>query len=288
MAKTRSQTSGRKLPPGFWKGSTSNRKYSKRSYGGKRIMSPYARIPQATQLMKQSPVVRHQYITTGRIAPFAAVGNVQQSTVLKINANQLYQSQLSNTTITGGYWTQNNSKFLPDGFATLQPYYNHYVVLGSKITLRINVDSDLYVEGNYNKQNFFALQLADESSGLAADTSVEDVARLPLTVTRVQDLGNSTRKQITLTGTYSPKKFFGLKDPEDASKMRCPNLPTGSVNDGALWKLFIRPLMDNPVTQKSTPAMTVSMCIDFIVKYQEMNVEEGVNQIAVGGVSTAV
>lgn len=251
-------------------------------------MSPYARIPQATQLMKQSPIVRHQYVTTGRIAPFAAVGNVQQSTVLKINANQLYQNQLSNTTITGGYWAQNNSKFLPDGFATLQPYYNHYVVLGSKITLRINVDSDLYVEGNYNKQNFFALQLADEASGLAADTKVEDVARLPLTVTRVQDLGNSTRKQITLTGTYSPKKFFGLKDPEDASKMRCPNVPTGSVNDAALWKLFIRPLMDSPTAQKSTPAMTVSMCIDFIVKYQEMNVEEGVNQISVGGVSTAV
>jgi len=29
------------------------------------------------------------------------------------------------------------------------------------------------------------------------------------------------------------------------------------------------------------------MCIDSIVKYQEMNVEEGVNQIAVGGVSAS-
>lgn len=258
---------------------TGNRKNGKRR--NNRKPNFFQRIPQANNLMKSNPMVRYQYVDTIKFTPTVAQ-TAQLMGIIPFLANGLYQSGFSASNgVWGGSMSHVNSSLRPDGFQTYEDHYNHYVVLGSKISMRIRLDQNQsFVVGGTEKSKelFFALQLADDLGGFDSGGTVEEVKNQLNTVTRTMSYSNMAQaKQIYLTGTYSPKKQYNIKDTADNDYLSVDNIPTGVPSEFAYWKLFYKGAWKDDVL--TLPDVFIDYKIDYIVKYQEPNVSSNVKQI---------
>lgn len=236
--------------------------------------------------MKSNPIVRYQYVDTMKFTPTDAAGlGTQHMGIIPFLANGLFQVGFG---ASGGVWggviNNTNDIFRPDGFNTYLNHYNHYVVLGSKINMRIRIDQNQSFLDSANppeeksKELFFALQLADDLGDFDNTSTVLQVKNQLNTITRTMSYSNMNQpKQVYLTGTYSPKKQYNIKDTVDNDYLSVDNTIVGVPSEFAYWKLFYKGAWKDD--GKTLPTILIDYKIDYIVKYQEPNVSTVVKQI---------
>lgn len=197
------------------------------------------RITISRNVVPDSKVVRHRYCSNINIDP--GIGSA---------ANYLFRA---------------NSVFDPDytgighqplGYDQLGVFYDHYVVMGAKITAKfvsLNTDGAL-------GSAVVGIMLKDNASPLTNPTGIIEQSRSGyriMTNSRAQGLA-------TVTSTYSPRKFFGIKDISDNRSLLGANLSSNPPED-AYFHVFAAPL--DPAI--NTSGLSVLITIEYLVKYTE-------------------
>ena len=140
-------------------------------------------------VVPNSKVVKHRFVHL--VTLDAGIAQYDRNVY---RANSMYDPD--QTSVTG---TQ------PLGFDEWSVFYKHYNVIGSKITAKFMPTSSSGTVG----------------AGIVGIILTDSVASLPQPITimeqnnskyRIMGGANATSRATTITGFYSPKKFFGIKD----------------------------------------------------------------------------
>jgi len=188
----------------------------------------------------KTTVVRHRYVTAFSINPVLA------------NA--------------GYHWFRANSMFGPDftasghqplGFDQWSTFYNHYIVLGSKIKATFSL----------------AATGTEVGSIMVAGILLSDAASGPSDVTTLVEQGNANKKYSyfnltdrpkTVSKGYSAKKFFNIANVSDnVTRIGAP--VTAHPPESAYYGVFV----GNANTSIDCPNILVMVQIDFITLYSE-------------------
>ena len=213
----------------------------KKKYNKKRRYRKRATAP-VRSLMK-SPMPR-RYMTKLRYADTGLTVNPGIGTVATytFRANSLFDPDYTST----GHQ--------PRGFDQLMPLFNHYTVLGSKITVTCNNDDE-----NDSLQCFLALQ-GETFSG----DKIDLLERQDIRSCVLAGKGSGTTCK-TLVQKFSAKRFFGPKNPMDDTDQR--GSISSSPSELAYFHFGVCSL--NGSTDPSAVPFTVS--IDYIVMFHEPN-----------------
>jgi hypothetical protein len=152
------------------------------------------------------------------------------------------------------------------GFDEMAAQYNHYVVLGSKITVHFDNDVD-------------QVQLAGQYCYLRLDDAVPATN---MRLTGLMERGSShiaykprnvdSNKAITLTKTFGAKKFFGInKNDGISTRDDLAGLTNGS--DPAERAYFSVGVMCSRTTTTDPAVILARVTIDYIVKFYEKNLQ---------------
>lgn len=138
----------------------------------------------------------------------------------------------------------------PMGWDNMQALYNHHVVLGAKITVRFNCTTNDYI--------CCGIFLDDNAS--IAYTSYEgliEAKKGPWTT--FAGLANGSRM---LTNTFSAKKYFNTKNPEDNTSIQAATnaAPSNQAHFG-VWT--------QAVDRASALTIECVITLDYIVKFME-------------------
>lgn len=149
----------------------------------------------------------------------------------------------------------------PMGFDQWAALYNHYVVLGSKINVQI---SYAHTETATDAQSPYVCGVyTSDDASIPYSTWEGFVEARRGTWRQVQHYQNRPAK---LRGFYSCRKFFNLKNPEDAVQRIGANTQADPT-DEAYFAIWMQPLgADSPST---TVRLLVTMTIDYCVKFDE-------------------
>lgn len=152
--------------------------------------------------LKQSMKATHRYSTTISIDPSAA-GLLSKYI---FSANGMYDPDLTST----GHQ--------PMGFDQLALMYNHYTVVGSKITIK-------FINSDTNYVQLFGVSVLADSTGFTGDP--HQYIEQGQSTYKICGKAGSDRSQ-TLTKTFSTKKFFKKSNvlDEDDLKGSSANNPT--------------------------------------------------------------
>jgi len=170
--------------------------------------------------------------------------------------------------IPGVYTFRANSLFDPDytgvGHQPLfrdqfSALYNHYVVLGAKITARFAPNTDT------------------NAVGAIVGIKLDDNHDIPITIFNIIENGSSTTRYkmlsmsnqvgkgfATVTKFFSAKKFFGVKDVKD-NKQDLGAYVGNNPTDDAYFNLFFGSLDGETVLED----LPVAVTIEYIVHYSE-------------------
>lgn len=139
----------------------------------------------------------------------------------------------------------------PMGFDTWSSIYNHYVVLGAKISVKtLHTAQDDAITGIY---------LTDEST---TPTYVDYTGFMEARRGTTRMISSNQIKPAYTLGKYSTKKFFNVTDVKDNFD-RLGSLVTTNPTDQAYWVLWFQAL--NAATVGATHIVT----IDYIVEFSE-------------------
>jgi len=145
----------------------------------------------------------------------------------------------------------------PLGYDQWTQFYNHYVVLGSKISVKIIVP----VQTAFTQAFQCALKLTDDPSAPTFDNALFEGSK-----TRWKTLSPSTTHAATVTvgGKYSAKKFFNLGDVKDnVTRIGAPN--GNNPTDIAVYQIVLFNQMGGGIPENITYEIT----IDYIVSWSE-------------------
>lgn len=175
-----------------------------------------------------------------------------------------YQQQIqidAGAASTGFYTFRASSVYDPDltgighqprYYDEIQPLYDHFVVLGSKITATAN--------NSQNEACNFGIQRNDNGIAPTSWNNVIENRNSVYTVCNEQTAGGNTKR---LSLTYSPKKFLGRSKP-----MADPDLK-GSIssnpNENAYFSVLVAPFNE----ANDLGAIIVSVTIDYLVAFIE-------------------
>lgn len=177
------------------------------------------------------------------------------------------QIELNPTGSGGGvqYAFRANSVFDPDytgvghqclGYDQITPFFQHYVVLGAKITAKfMTTDNVVYNE-------FVTCSLVDTLPSLSTISTYIENKRGTYGVIGA---ANGGKPVVTLTAKYSAKKFFHVKDPAGDSR-----LVASTANNPTEDALFMVGAQAMGTGDPST--MNIMIVIDYIVKFLEPRV----------------
>lgn len=129
----------------------------------------------------------------------------------------------------------------PYGFDTWATMYNHYTVLGSKITVHFNSDT-----GNVANQYVCGLQLKD--SNTVDMTDAQGIIEQGETNWKfAANSGTGSKSHTIVRKTFSPRKFFQTRDVEDDIYR---GSITGNPTETAYFHVIAAPFVstDNPTT----------------------------------------
>lgn len=158
-----------------------------------------------------------------------------------------------------------NSLFDPDytgtghqplGFDEMALFYDHYIVIGSKITAKfISIGS-----GSTTNCCMVGVRLNDSSTVTASYQTVMEQAN-----NRYKFLSNSGALQSqTCTKTYSPRKFFGIKDINDNRSLLGASM-SANPNEDAMFHVYAAPFD----TATNPAALNVLVTIEYIAVFSE-------------------
>jgi len=187
-----------------------------------------------------NPIQRHRYVTHVSINPGA--GSIAK---IDFGANCMHQPNLTSNDHQPMRWDQ------------LKLFYNHYIVIGSKISATkiggaaTNADSVISAWGIY---------LQDSTVSATSYTTLIEQGRTAYTITNA----SVAARRSTLRKGFSTKKFFNISRISDnVDRLGAPN--TANPSDIAVFTLWSQAIAET----LDPPAETYLIMIDFIVMYSE-------------------
>jgi len=227
------------MPPKYVK------RTKKRTYK-KRANKKYRPIFKPQSLIKvgfpKTTAVKLRYITTVLINPPAA-----QLGYHYFRANSCYDPDYT------GVGHQ------PMNFDMWSALYNHYIVVGSKITVHYAGDG-----GTSASSQIWGVALTDD---VTTTTSPATLMENGTTKYRIGNLSSNygVTRAPNMTKGYSCKKFFNIKNPMDNIRTLGAQI-TADPSEIAFFSVFGGPLPD---TANDLPAQNFTVCIDYIVIFSE-------------------
>lgn len=214
-------------------------KKKKSTYRRKKYASP---IPMGTSLgVPQSRTVRMRYSTDVEIASNAGVMGVHY-----FRANSVYDPDAT------------GAGHSPAGFSTMQSLYQHYVVIGSKISITWSNNSSSTTSEVPTRVGVFLND--DNSLGVSNYWELIENGR---GTSKMIGSGNSNLYHVTRTmGKFSAKRFFNITDVKDNRNTLGAAVTTNPSEEAyfAVWSQAIG---------TGTAALAANVTIDYIVTFGE-------------------
>lgn len=214
---------------------------------------PY-RIKKKTYKPKRVHKRKAKYVKISRGVPSG------MSSTQVANLRYAFSTSLTATTTLAGSAFRCNSCFDPEvslgghqpmGYTTWSSLYNHYVVLGSKITIRwVSPDAN-------TTPSICGVYTTDTETFPYSDAGGFMEARRGMT----RDLPSGNTRQITTVGKYSPKKFFNIKDVKD-NLLRLGALVGADPSEEAYYMVWLQ-------AHTGTVTWYLTISIDYIVLFSE-------------------
>lgn len=143
----------------------------------------------------------------------------------------------------------------PYGWDQITAFYNHYVVLGSKITVQFTPQTD-----NVANAGVIGLYLSDDTThGFTSYTTFIEAQKGGW---RIINGGSSEPKSISCK--FSAKEFFNVKDVKD-NVARLGSSVTTSTSEEAVYNLFYQAADESSTATN----LNVVVMIDYIVAFSE-------------------
>lgn len=137
----------------------------------------------------------------------------------------------------------------PMGYDQWAGLFNHYVVLGSKLTMRINSDGGL--------QGITGVYLSDDTTIPYSDgVQIVEAKRGGSVVVANQ------RNQVSVNGYYSAKKFFNVKDVKDNLARLGASVTSNPTEQGS-YIIYFNTL------NGTTESLNIIVQIDYICLFSE-------------------
>jgi len=222
-----------------YKKRSTKRRYTRRVKRGGRRYSRRSIMP----FQPASRIVKLNYFDQLNLSPNS--GSVQQCT---FRANSIYDP---NSTGTGHQ---------PLFHDQLQELYNNYVVLGSKITATFWSEDVSTAYGAYA-----CIKVTDDfniSSSALPYAELEGGKLVKWKMFRAN--ASASNSMLTLTQTYSTKRFFGVKDVKDSKDSFGAPLGNNPTN-GAFFNIWVQ----HPDMSTTLPTIHCAVKITFIAQVSE-------------------
>jgi len=150
----------------------------------------------------------------------------------------------------------------PLGFDQYSIFYNHYVVLGSKITVRWIAENP---DSNDRNAILCGVKLTDDPTSIAPSGSNFDNLSERGMSYRIMIPNDQNVMTVRTGAKFSAKKFFNVKDVKD-NVPRLGAAVTGNPPEEALYQLWFCSANDAAV---SGVIMQAFVTIDYIVQFSE-------------------
>lgn len=198
----------------------------------------YARLP--TQLVPASKVVRLVYCEQLSLNP--PVGAPAR---YDFRANSIYDPDLTST----GHQ--------PMGRDQWSAYYDHYTVIGSKITCK-------FTSGSVGLSNQYYVAVSLKDTGGQWDADINTACERNGTKLKHLGVADSANGAKTCTAYYSPRRFFGVKDISDNRAILGSHIDNNPTEDAT----FNVVAYGIDKTTDASP-LNVMVKISYLVKFTE-------------------
>ncbi len=190
------------------------------------------------QPFPKSFITKHRYSVTDTLDP-----SVGSPDIKYYSCNGLYDPEVA----VGGHQ--------PLGFDQMTPMYDHYTVLGSRITVKaMSAAADLGTGGT-----IIGCYINDDASAV---TSFDTVVEQGKAVYRILT-GNSATGMTTFSKNFSTKKYFGATDVKDNDQLK-GNI-AANPSDGAYFTVFAQ-----GIDASANPGVVyIHVLIEYIVQWSE-------------------
>lgn len=143
----------------------------------------------------------------------------------------------------------------PRGFDELMTMYNHYQVVGGKVTVTF-----AHQNNATNVNQYVGIALKD---GITPYTNPNDYLEGRNVVSTVLPANTTQPHTRTLSKTFSLRKFFGVTKPLSSNQWR--GNESTNPNDGAYYHLFVAPVLG----ATDEPAITATWRMEFFTVFTE-------------------
>lgn len=221
------------MPPKYVKKTKKNYRRTRRSNYRKRKMLSFTKAP-----MPNKFATKLRYVSYSNIDGGAGVPGVHL-----VRANCLYDPD---QTLVGHQ---------PRGFDQIMTMYDHFVVIGSRIT----VD---FVTNSGTAHSPFVVGIALKDSSATTDTNSYQEGRNVVTKVMRTTTATSGGQRLTLSKTFSARKFLGRSKPLSDPELK--GSASSSPLEQAVFHIFYAPLSTTDLLP-----ITVQYRIDYLAVFIE-------------------
>lgn len=170
-----------------------------------------------------------------------------------------------------GTWTQDNSARLVETTANFYGKYNHYKVLGSRITVSVKT---LLADGTQQLNNMVLIARVTNTNVYTISSELKDLEGDYAVKSRQWGgYSNTGYRQARVSMGYSPKKQLGLKDVEDNGTIKVSTASYGlSASDNTFFNVIICGELDSSTSGHSSAIVDVKM--NYLLRFEEPRSDE--------------
>lgn len=220
----------------------SRKSFKRKSYRKKRFFRKPKMSIQRGNTFGNQQLVRIRFVETRELAP--------------TTSNRAVAIYRCNSAFDPAFTTNSNPS--PKGHLFWKQLYNEYVVLGSKI----KVEAMPFAPGSTNAAATGYITINQEDSTLLPTNQTSYVDAIQGPRVRYKMLQQSGQRQPAVRHTYSPKKFFGIRDTRDSHNLR--SAVDENPDEIAYWHVHFYTLDPSAAT---TVGPRVTVIIDMLVLY---------------------
>lgn len=208
--------------------------YRKKIYRKKYNKKKKTAIVSQPRVISDSQIVRLRYVEYVSLDP--AIGSVAYDTISATNLFDPYSAP-------GGHQ--------PLGFDQWMAFYNHFMVLGAKCTAHVDVANT-----GANDGICAVMKLSD--SGTVPSSSLNQAIEQNKNNYKFLTSRSGSKSLGNVSCYYSPKKFFGLKNPRDEHDLRGDGVSGPTENAYFQLQIYGTNPSDNPT------AVNVRFICDYV------------------------
>lgn len=150
----------------------------------------------------------------------------------------------------------------PRGWDQWEPFYDHYIVIGSKINVKLMMNNPV---STYNKPLVAGVRLVDAAgSGTLTPNTWEWLRENGYNMKMWLPNENDTRP-LRISAGYSPKKFFNVKDLKD-NITRLGAQQGALPSEDAIFQIWLGTVNGDQIPGQSVLALVT---IDYLVMFSE-------------------